>query len=324
MNEPMDTDAILDAIRHAAFELRADDPAEAVKRLRQLVKKSGPLEPLVQGALGEILLEEFDDVDGAIHHFQRLVTLAPQLPAGHIGLARSAARNGDTDAAQDAFARSQAGLEKVIEDARAPGASEALASTSGEALLTAMELALEERRFVEEYRTGRAASQVSAALLTWAEEARIFDDEDEELDDWMRYARLRAVLDQPLEAALTQVDRLAQHIPLPQDRAALVRSFAFEGAGKGREAAESAAAALTGLDDGAFEAEEVLRAVDLLITADLKAQADAIVAKLLQRLEASKADADDETRASIDELIHETRELAKQGGPRLVGLGKKG
>ena len=78
----------LDEIRRAAFELRGRDPNEAVKVLRRAVRKGGAWEALAHGALGEILLDDFDDVDAALHHFEKLQKLAPGLPAAEPGLRR--------------------------------------------------------------------------------------------------------------------------------------------------------------------------------------------------------------------------------------------
>lgn len=325
MNEPIDPEALLDGIREAAFDLRARDPNEAVKALRKLLKQAGPFEPLVHGALGEILLEEFDDVDGAIHHYRKLVHLAPDLPAGHLGLARATARNGEVHDAHDAFARAQKGLGKLLADARAPDAPEHIADTAAEALLSALEAAIEEHELAREYASDRTPSRIDADLLAWAEAARVFDDEEGDLDDWLRYARLRAVrdtLEHGPELALAHLARLAAHVPLPADRVELARSFALDAAGRTADAADAAARAVGDLS-GAFEAEEVLRAADLLEQAGRKADADALLGKLYARLEHEMADADDETRAALEELIAEVRELAAKGGPKLVGLGRK-
>jgi hypothetical protein len=324
VDRDIDPDTLLDAIRDAAFGLRERDPAEAVRQLRKLAKSAGPLEPLVQGALGEILLEEFDDVDGALHHFRRLVALAPSLPAGHVGLARAAARNGEASVAQDAFAAAQAGLAKLVADARAPSAPEHIADTAGEALLTALEVAVEERAFAAEFQTGRAPSPVPPEPIAWAEEARLFDDEEGDHDDWLRFARLAASYlagAGKLDEALALAARLEQATGWSADRTANVRSFALEAAGRLPEAGAAAADAVGSLE-GDFEAEEVLRAVDLLREAGDDLRADELLARLTARIEAERKRAGPEDAELLGELLEGVRSRGRKGAKALVSLGK--
>src|SRR5438067_7468768 len=82
---------VLDDIRHAAFELRQTDPQEAVRVLRRAAQQGGEAEVLARGALGELYLDEFGDLDGAEHEFRRVLQLAPGLTAAEIGLARTRA-----------------------------------------------------------------------------------------------------------------------------------------------------------------------------------------------------------------------------------------
>src|SRR4051812_41462713 len=97
--------AVLDDIRHAAFELRQDDPQEAVRVLRKAAQEGGEAEVLARGALGEIYLEEFGDLDGAEHEFRRVLQLAPGLSAAEIGLARTRQQAGDARGAEAGFVR---------------------------------------------------------------------------------------------------------------------------------------------------------------------------------------------------------------------------
>ena len=309
-------------IRRAAFDLRRGDPSEAVRVLRRLLREAGPAEPLVHGALGEILLEDFDDVDGALHHFRRLVALAPELPAGHLGLGRALAKNDDRLAAARELATAREGLVRLVEEARAtpdrdhPGADEAL--------LSALELAFEEHDLA-----GDAApmARFDPSLFAFAEEVRLFDaDEADDLDDWERYGRLCAALEAQggeLEAALATAARIADRAPLPEPRRHQLRSVAFEAAGRWAEAAREAVLATDALD-GAFVAEEVLRTASLLSRAGDEAQARALLDRLRARLEAEKARTDEEGRAAIDTVLEELSALVAPGAPALVTLGRRG
>ena len=190
-----DQDLDLDEVRHAAFELRQRDPSEAVKVLRRLIRKGGDIEPLAHGALAEILLEEFADYDGAIHHYQKLLQLVPRIAAGALGLARAHARNGEQQPAQDAYALAVTELESLANAARAGKSGDDVAGAD-EAILTALETAVEERELCRDQGMGKPQSKVSADLLLWAEDSCLFDDpeEPEDIDDWIRFAQLRGLL----------------------------------------------------------------------------------------------------------------------------------
>lgn len=325
MATALEADDLVTEIRRAAFELRQDDPHEAVRVLRRLMKTAGPAEPLVHGALGEILLDDFDDVDGALHHFRRLVALAPELPAGHIGLARALGRNGEAAGAQTAYHHAQRGLASMLAQARAT--PEADHPGADEAMLAALELALEERELLREVATATAPAELDAGLLAWAEASRLFDaEEGDDPDDWVRYARLRAALqagtgDTP--AALATVERVAALARLPADRVAYLRSCAHEAAD---DLAAAASAAREGLGDleGAFEAEEVLRAASLLGRSGSQAAGAELLDRLRLRLERERARADPAGRAAIDALLEEVRTLAAGNGPKLVSIGLAG
>src|SRR5438128_10080092 len=101
---------VLDDIRHAAFELRQQDPQEAIKVLRRAAQQGGEAEVLARGALGEIYLDEFGDLDGAEHEFRRVLQLAPGLTAAAVGLARTRREAGHVKGAAAAFLRAPRGL----------------------------------------------------------------------------------------------------------------------------------------------------------------------------------------------------------------------
>lgn len=322
----------LDEVRHAAFELRYTKPDEAVRILRRLVKRGGEIEALAHGALAEILLDDFDDVDGAIHHFQRLNTLAPGMPAGEIGLARAHGRNGEVKQAQQSYARALAGLEKLAREAMTSTDPESLEGAD-ETVLTALELAVEERELLSDHSlTTPPLTQPSAEVLEWAEKVRLFDasedEEDEdvaELDDWLRFAQLRTVLasfDNQVEAALSHVDRISALVPFPPVERFRLRSVAYEAASDYAHAGEEALQSLkaAGRD---WMPNEMVRAAGLLMTADRKADAHAVVKQLQEQLrgpDAASLPAD--VRKDLEE---QSAQLMKDLlPPGMVFLGKRG
>src|SRR5207237_9117272 len=103
--------AVLDDIRRAAFELRQTDPQEAIRILRRAAQQGGEAEVLARGALGEIYLDEFGDLDGAEHEFRRVLQLAPGLSAAEIGLAPRRRAAGDLKGGEISFLRDNEGLE---------------------------------------------------------------------------------------------------------------------------------------------------------------------------------------------------------------------
>src|SRR5438132_14287090 len=105
---------VLDDIRRAAFELRQTDPQEAVRILRGAAQQGGEAEVLARGALGEIYLDEYGDLDGAEHEFRRVLQLAPGLSAAEIGLARTRREAGDVQGAETAFVRAMEGLARDV------------------------------------------------------------------------------------------------------------------------------------------------------------------------------------------------------------------
>jgi tetratricopeptide (TPR) repeat protein len=316
-----DQDDNLHEVRRAAFELRQRDPAEAVKVLRKLIRKGGEIEPLAHGALGEILLEDFADYDGAIHHYQRLLQLVPRIAAGALGLARAHARNGEQKPAQDAYELAVTELESLANAARAGKGGEDAAGAD-EAILTALEAAVEERELCRDQGNGTPRTKVDPALLSWAEESVLFDDpeEPEDVDDWIRFAQLRgllATLDGHLDEGLQHIERIGAEFPTGI-RASL-RSLLYEAA---RDLPRAAEEALTGarapelpLDpDGSFRCAALLSEVKRV------ADARAVLEELRARLQ--KEDLPEELR---DELVRRTEgHLSELSTGGLVTLGLKG
>src|SRR3954468_9092671 len=106
--------SVLDEIRHAALELRRTDPQEAVRVLRRAAQTGGEAEVLARGALGEIYLEEFGDLDGAEHEFRAVLRAVPELPAAEVGLARVLHESGDRKGELDALGRAIDGLSRDV------------------------------------------------------------------------------------------------------------------------------------------------------------------------------------------------------------------
>src|SRR3954471_21960782 len=160
---------VLDDIRHAAFELRDTDPQEAVKILRRAAQQDGEAEVLARGALGEIYLDEFGDLDGAEHEFRRVLQLAPGLSGAEIGLARTRREAGDAKGAEMAFVRAIEGLSRDIRGFREV---ETLPEGAEEVVLTLLETAVE----LAELRKG--AVPLDEDVLSWAAARKLFDDEE--------------------------------------------------------------------------------------------------------------------------------------------------
>ena len=212
--------AVLDEIRRAAFDLRHDDPQEAVRVLRKAAQQGGEAEVLARGALGEIYLEEFGDLDGAEHEFRRVLQLAPGLSAAEIGLARTRREGGDVAAADAGFVRAIEGLSRDIRSFR----EGAVPAGAEEVVLTLLEIAVE----LAELRG--APVELDEALLGWAADHRLFDAEEDH-DDWVRFhalwTRLRLLTGRPEEAvtALREAERAGQ---LPPDDARELLSLALQ------------------------------------------------------------------------------------------------
>src|SRR5437763_7179692 len=110
--------SVIDDIRQAAFELRRTDPQEAVRVLRKAASQGGAAEVLARGALGEIYLEEFGDLDGAASEFRKVLQEAPGLTAAEIGLSRTRREAGDFTEAEAGFERALRGLERDLRELR--------------------------------------------------------------------------------------------------------------------------------------------------------------------------------------------------------------
>jgi hypothetical protein len=203
--------AVLDDIRRAAFDLRQTDPQEAVRILRKAAQLGGEAEVLARGALGEIYLDEFADLDGAEHEFRRVLQLAPGLTAAEIGLARTRRESGDATGAEMAFVRAVEGLAR---DVRGFREAESLPDGAEEIVLTLLETAVE----LAELRKG--AVPLDEELLAWASAQKLFDGE-EDRDDWVRFhglwTQLRILTGRPEEAvtALREAERQGE-LPTPE------------------------------------------------------------------------------------------------------------
>ncbi|HZR07307.1 MAG TPA: hypothetical protein VFA79_01915 [Myxococcales bacterium] len=209
---------VLDDIRHAAFELRQTNPKEAVRILRRAAQEGGEAEVLARGALGEIYLDEYGDLDGAEHEFRRVLQLAPGLSAAEIGLARTRREAGDVQGAETAFVRAIEGLARDVEGFRE---TKTLPAGAEEVVLTLLEIAVE----LAELRKGSVP--LDEDLLGWASDERLFDDEEGNRDDWVRFhalwTRLRILTGRPEEAvtALREAERSGE-LP-PADARELLR-----------------------------------------------------------------------------------------------------
>jgi tetratricopeptide (TPR) repeat protein len=208
---------VLDDIRRAAFEVRQTDPKEAVRILRRAAQQGGEAEVLARGALGEIYLDEYGDLDGAEHEFRRVLQLAPGLTAAEIGLARTRREAGDRMGAETAFLRAIEGLSRDVRGFRESGT---LPAGAEEVVLTLLETAVE----LAELRKGDVP--LDEELLSWASAEKLFDAE-EDRDDWVRlhalWTRLRILTGRPEEAvtALRQAERSGE-LP-PEDAKELLR-----------------------------------------------------------------------------------------------------
>ena len=221
--------SVLDDIRQAAFELRSTDPHEAVRVLRRAAAQGGEAEVLARGALGEIYLEEFGDLDGAEAEFKRVLQAAPGLAAAEIGLARTRQEAGDFSEADKGFARAIEGLMKDV-----AGFGKEPPAGAEEVVLTLLEISIELAEM-------RAASghdkQVSVPLneevLQWAATEKLFDAEGDQ-DDWIRFhslwTQLRLLTGRP-EEALAAVRESERQGELPAADAARMVSLALEDLG---------------------------------------------------------------------------------------------
>lgn len=313
-------------IRRAAFDLRQTDPAEAVRVLRRLLRGQGEALPLAHAALAEILLDEFDDVDAALHHFGRFVELAPEVAAGHQGLGRALVKAGDARGAHEAFS---AAAERLAATIRGAMASPEPAGVE-EAVLALLDLALDDRELRRELVVELPPLPVADDLLEWAESQRVFDSDEDapgELEDWSRYAGARAELaaqDAGTDAALAHLDRISTLVPLPAATRHRLRSLVQERHGTADAAADEALAAIASEPAG-IDPDEALRATDLLDSVGRTREA----VPVLERAHRSVLDAlggaglpADVTRELTDarDALRDRLARASAGGP-LVTLG---
>ncbi|HUJ25120.1 MAG TPA: hypothetical protein VLW85_03820 [Myxococcales bacterium] len=215
---------VIDDIRHAAFELRQTDPQEAVRVLRRAAAEGGEAEVLARGALGEIYLEEFGDLDGAEAEFRKVLRAAPGLAAAEIGLARTRREAGAYEEADAGFARA---IESLSRDVAAFREARELPPGVEEVVLTLLEVAVE----LAELR--KDAVPLDEELLAWAAEQSLFDAEGD-ADDWVRFhslwTELRLQTGRP-EEALTAVREAERAGQLPPAEGARLLSLALEDLG---------------------------------------------------------------------------------------------
>jgi len=229
-----DIDAkVLSDIRRAAFELRRTDPQEAVRVLRRAAAQGGGAEVLARGALGEIYLEEFGDLDGAEHEFRAVLRAVPGLPAAELGLARVLREAGDRRGALQALGGALDGLSRDVASFRdRKAAGEALPPGAEEVVLTLLEAAVEGAEMDPETR-------IDEALLRWAAEERLFDalgeEEEAPQEDWVRFhqlwTRLRTLTGRAAEVAAALAEAEAQGQLAPFDAATLYRDALIPEAG---------------------------------------------------------------------------------------------
>ena len=178
----------LDEIRRAAFELRQTDPQEAVRVLRRAAAAGGDAEVLARGALGEIYLEEFADLDGAEHEFRKVLQLAPGLSAAELGLARVLREQGEARMADQGFERALLGIARDVQGFR--DSAEELPEGAEEIVLTLLEVANELGELRSAHGRDNAVKvPLDESLLVWAESERLLDS-TEDADDWVRFYSL--------------------------------------------------------------------------------------------------------------------------------------
>ncbi|MFL5310122.1 MAG: hypothetical protein ACJ79H_06650 [Myxococcales bacterium] len=316
---------VLADIRRAAFELRQTDPQEAVRLLRRAAAAGGGAEVLARGALGEIYLEEFGDLDGAEHEFRTVLHAVPGLPAAELGLARVLHQAGDRRGELQALGRAIAGLSHDVAGFRErKAAGEPLPAGVEEVVLTLLEVALDRARLDPDQR-------IDEDLLRWAAHERLFDalrEEDEDpQQDWVRFhslwAQLRQVLGRPEEAAraLAEAEDAGQ---LPARDAAALRRDALEEIGDLEAAAAQARRVVDLTAQGASRerqaALDVLRAAALTSVAGDEAAASQMLRTALARAEAELPDAPPARRAALEDAVRRYRDALASDPGALISL----
>jgi TPR repeat protein len=335
-------DAVLAEIRRAAFELRRTDPEEAVRVLRRVAEQGGAAAVLAHGALAEIYLDEYGDLDGAEHEFREVLKAAPQLPAAELGLARVLREQGRLAEADQGLTRALAGFERAavsLRDGQQRG--EPLPPGAEEEVLGLLEVAVELAEL--RHRRGKNGSvrvELDESLLGWAIQQRLFDAVREEQEageadpeDWIRFhahwTQLRVLTGRASEAAasLREAEERGQ---LPPQTAARLRSDALEESDDLDAAAKEAARALElGRALGEpIDPDEVLRAAALLSAAGDDASADAQLSRALPEVDAlAAAEENAEEKALLLEGARRLRAALEEprgtGQERLVALGKR-
>jgi len=336
--------AVMEAVHRAVYEQRWEDPAGAVKTLRKELKRAGPVEPLVHGALAELMLEEFDDVDGAQHHYGKLVELAPHIPAGHAGMARTLERQGDVPGAIAAYRKAREGIETLLGPLVSGTADEDETAGAEELVITLLELTQEQRALQPDEAIG-----VAPTLLAWAESSRLFDvidddfadsaeddadeegDAEDDLDDWLRYARLvtlEALQVAGIAGATATILRLEKAIPLEAEQTSWLWSLVHEAERDWSSAADAAVTALGGMPgpvmEGAFDPDHLLRAVGLLEQAERVPEGRQLLQSLLARLEREQKGLKGEELEAAQELRAMVLDMARELAPKVVQLGLGG
>lgn len=310
MSLPEIDEALLDRIRHAAFELRQEDPHKAVRELRKACGAGGAAEVLARGALGEIYFEEFGDLDGAAAEYRRVLQTAPGLAAAELGLARVVRDMGRVAEADAGLLRALESLERDLRSFQQAGAPPPGAE---EVVLTLLEVAIElaELRVDEAGPDGTPAPvPLDEAVVVWAEKARLFDalaadDPDAAADDWVRFHALRARLftlqgrQAETPALLEQAERDGR---LPAVHAARLRSEALEDVDDLPGAALQARRLLDAEKElgELWEAADVLRTAALLVATGDDASAAGYLATALTQLEGQLKDAQGEEREVLE------------------------
>jgi len=324
--DPQVDPEVLADIRRAAFELRQTDPQEAVRLLRRAAATGGGAEVLARGALGEIYLEEFGDLDGAEHEFRTVLHAVPGLPAAELGLARVLHEAGDRRGELQALGRAVEGLSHDVAGFRErKAAGEPLPAGVEEVVLTLLEVALERARLDPDQR-------IDEDLLRWAEQERLFDalrEEDEDpQQDWVRFhslwTQLRQLLGRPEEAAraLAQAEESGQ---LPAREAAALRRDALEEAGEVEDAAAQARRVVE-LDSRSDEAAggpaatDVLRAAALTAVAGDESAAAEMLKRALARAEAELPVAPANRRAGLEDAVRRYRDALASDPGALISL----
>ena len=331
---PLD-DQQLAEIRRAAFELRRSDPQEAVRVLRKAASQGGAAAVLAHGALGEIYLEEFGDLDGAEAEFRAVLKSAPGLPAAELGLARVLRESGRLPEADQSFLRALLGFSQDLLLLKAKQESgEELPEGAEEAALALLEVSVELGDLRHELgRNGSVKIPIDESLPVWAQKIRLFDsEEDGERDDWIRFhalwSRLRVLTGRAAEAAavLADAERAGE---LPAEEGARLRSEALEEAGD-EQGALAEARRLHLLDTEAgrvFEPDDISHLAGLLQAQGDEPGAKAVLQAALSQAESLLAEPegpggpDDEARAALKEAATSYREAL--GPVALVGLGRK-